>query len=172
MPLDHKTELKNLATQCDLRPVKAEDKDLILEMRNQSHVRENMLSSGIIQPEDHKKWFEELIKANDKAFFIFTYNDEPAGVIGFYDLEKDTANWSFYLENPNPPKGLGTIMCSMGLNRIFGRSDISKIRTIVLDKNVKSLRLHERLGFNKIGQNANMVKLELDQNTHEEISLL
>lgn len=139
----------------------------MLQMRNQDHVRLNMLSSDIIPADSHDTWFNAMLDADDKAFFIFTHNNRPAGIIGFYDLKEPAANWSFYLADQHPPKGLGSIMCTMGLNTIFKKTDISKIRTTVLDNNVKSLKLHKRLGFQKTGHNKNNIELELDRKTYE-----
>lgn len=143
----------------------------MLQMRNQDHVRMNMLSSDIIPTDSHDKWFNAMLEADDKAFFILSHNNKPAGIIGFYDMVESCANWTFYLAGQHPPKGLGTAMCSLGLNTIFKKTDIYKIRTKVLDSNIKSLKLHERLGFQETTRNENAIELELDKNIYEKNSL-
>lgn len=136
-----------LFPQCTLRRVEKEDKEKLFDMRNQEHVRAHMLNKKLISAGEHDRWFDLLLRARDKSYFVFSYKQEPVGVIGFFDMTLEQSNWTFYLGDPENPAGLGTIMCFMGLEKIFESTNISRIATCVLKSNIVSQRLHLKLGF-------------------------
>lgn len=146
-----------------LKPVDAADEDLVLQMRNQDFVRCCMANQDIISKENHHKWFQTLLGAHDKSYFIFLHHGKPAGVIGFFDIKDGTANWTLYLARENNPKGLGTVMCTLALEKIFKKHPVSRIETCVLLNNEKSLHLHKKLGFVIIGTNDESIELKLER---------
>ena len=134
----------------EITPVTREDLELILYMRNKEYVRKSMIDQRSISSDDHKKWFTGMLRDKTKAYFIFNINKVPAGVIGFYNLSRDSfANWSFYLGVDNTPKGAGTNMCQLGLENLFKNTDALGIRTMILNNNHASIKIHKKLGFSK-----------------------
>lgn len=141
--------MKEAQKEYSIRPVCKYDKNLIYHMRNMEHVRKNMHSSDIISENDHHKWFSDTLNSNDREFFIFLLDNQPVGVIGYYDIGDNFANWSFYLGNEELPKGTGSIMCELGLTEFFKKHDKS-IKTIILKENKPSIKIHKNLGFMEI----------------------
>ena len=135
----------------EIKPTTIKDMNLVLDMRNKEYVRKSMISQNTISSENHQKWFTEMLEDHTKAYFIFKVDKTPAGVIGFYDISDERfANWSFYLESPSLPKGAGTNMCLLGLDKLFSDTNVLGIRTKILDNNVASMIIHKKLGFSKI----------------------
>ena len=135
-------------SNCFLRPFEKGDQNIVLEMRNQDHVRENMINQDFITKKTHVKWFEIVLNSKDKAYYIFEYKNKTAGVVGFFNIHPgELADWSFYLTEGDWPKGLGTQMCYMGLSIFFEKLNTFGIETNILPNNKKSISLHEKLGF-------------------------
>lgn len=151
-----------------LRPFEPSDEALVLSLRNQDFVRKSMRNSEIISPEAHHEWFTETLRSPEREFFMFIEHHEPAGVIGFFDIKNDTANWTLYLAHGNNPKGLGTVMCILALESFFEKHPVSRIETCVLLDNEKSLCLHKKLGFDIISTNDKSVELKLERSIWDE----
>lgn len=136
-----------LLEQCNLRPIIKDDQALILEMRNQEHVRNNMISQKKISEKEHSAWFKNTLNSPNSCFFIFNLDDKPCGVIGVFNIQNKKADWSFYLREKNTPKRAGTFMCALALNIVFEKKEIRFISTKILSQNKTSLNLHKKLGF-------------------------
>lgn len=122
-----------------------------------------MRNAEMISPEAHHEWFTETLRSPERAFFMFMKHDEPVGVIGFFDIKDNGANWTLYLAQEKNPQGLGTMMCTLALERFFEKYPVSRIETCVLLGNEKSLRLHKKLGFDMIGTNDTSIALKLER---------
>ncbi len=136
-----------------LRVIRKGDEELILQARNSDAVRPFMCSQAMITPEVHAKWFAaRLERAGVAPYFVFSHEGAAIGVVGItqYNEEAQSGEWGFYLFAP-APKGAGTAMLAAFLDAVFARGIIRKITSLVLETNVKSLRLHEKLGFVRKG---------------------
>ena len=144
-----------LKSDCALRSIQKKDEALMLGMRNQECVRRQMISSNVISKGQHKKWFSEMLSDPSKQYFVFYYKSDPVGIIGFFDVNEQFANWSFYLGDHNLPKGLGTIMCSLGLEYIFENISVRYIETQIKIENLPSQKIHLKLGFIRSSDKSN-----------------
>jgi hypothetical protein len=124
-----------------LRPATEDDRDLILAWRNHPSVRAVSLTTHVIQPDEHAKWW-----ANRRQT-VLIYEDDgvPAGVVIF-----DGGTWSFYLD----VEGLGGRMLPawMRLEKEaveygFGTLGLETLGGETLADNTQVLALHRRFGF-------------------------
>lgn len=128
-------------------------KDLIYRWRNSNHVRHNMYSDHLISMEEHNCWFNCLERA-DIVARLFVYDEQPIGFVNFVniDLEQGECSWGFYIGETDAPKGSGQIMAFLSLNLIFDRLNLSKVNSEILDFNVRSYVLHQKMGFSDEGR--------------------
>lgn len=133
--------------QYNLRPVHENDCDILLNMRNADFVRDSMINSKIIESNEHKTWFSNMLLDNSKEFFIFEIDDRIEGAIGFFEITEEEANWTFYLKENLFKKGRATKMCSMALNLFFQNYESRRIKTYVKSNNLPSIKIHKKLGF-------------------------
>ena len=160
--------------QLRIRKMILTDMHAVLELRNKDYVRNSMLSQNVISKAQHGVWFSAVLQDSTKLYFIFEINGVPSGVVGFFNvIEGEMADWSFYIGTSDAPKGSGTRMCLLGLSYIFENTGITGLKTIVLEQNKASRKLHEKLGFRKIGtrgMNSQLI-FQIDkcdwENTHE-----
>lgn len=139
-------------TLCSLQEINPNYVQLVLNWRNQKHIREMMFNSEIIQLEEHKNWIASL--DNDyKMAKVFCYDGLPMGVVNFTYLnsEANIGEWGFYIGNIKAPRGMGTLLGYTAINFLFNDLNIRKLCAEVLSFNKVSLNFHRKLGFTEDG---------------------
>lgn len=134
----------------NIRPIQDNDLLPMLNWRNSTHIRSNMFTNHIISLEEHEAWFQSVLNNKwDRIVYIFEYCNHASGVVQF-TLQEGVFKeyfWGFYLGRQGLPHGTGTIMLFLALELFFEDFDAYKIWGDVLDFNLKSLKVHQRLGF-------------------------
>lgn len=162
----------NILQAVRLKPISADDLELVYSWRNQKHIREVMFNDQPICWEDHIAWFNRLEKAADRISLIYYLRNNPLGIVNFsLDIENEKCYWGFYIGNKAAPKGAGTIMGVAALDYIFKETNIRNVIGEVLDFNKKSLIFHEKLGFtydgksviNRNGKNADIYLFSINK---------
>lgn len=136
-----------------IRSVLQTDLHQLLEWRNSVRVRESMFSDEIITLEQHTAWFERMLQRDDQVYYIFEYQGVPSGVVNFVQLDKINSKcyWGFYLGADDLPSGTGTEMCRIGIQRAFTKLGMRKICGEAFAFNKPSVKVHEKLGFEREG---------------------
>ena len=137
-----------LKRKLQLVPLTKNDLNMVLNWRNAPDVRINMYTSHEITLEEHLLWFEKMIVDISKAYFIVKLNDEPIGVVGFYNINQTSkiADWAFYASN-NAPRGSGALMEYIALDYAFSVLNLYKLKCEVLGFNNSVIKLHTKFGF-------------------------
>lgn len=146
--LKAKTAVNDSISDMALRPITADDLELILTWRNSPHVRYASLDQHLITLEEHHTWFERT-KTSSRCRCMLFYDDSlPIGAGTFTEIDGSarSARWGFYTA-PGAPKGTGTRLCTALLNYAFDELPIDSLYGVVLMTNQPSVRLHEKLGF-------------------------
>lgn len=141
-------------TQGALFPITEVDLPLLLKWRNTASIREAMYNNHEILREEHYSWFKRTQTENyNGKHYLFKKNDIPLGVVNFTDvsMENKRLSWGFYIGNPQAPRGTGTLMGIAALDLAFLNMGMHKVCGEVLEVNKKSMKYHERLGFEREG---------------------
>lgn len=136
-----------------LRFIKESDLPIVLAWRNSEHVRKHMYNDAKISMEDHIQWFHKM-EQDDKHFvFIYIQNNVPLGLVQLTNIERrfDRLYWGFYIGDKKAPRGSGTEMGILELNKIFTDFSINKVCAEVVETNQQSMAFHEKLGFKQEG---------------------
>ena len=141
---------KNLMKLID---VTEEHIELIYKWRNQPTIRSVMYDSEPINWDKHVAWFNSISKNDMKYAKILIYDQVPYGMgnISIKDKKNAIGEWGFYIGEQNAPKGMGTVLAYKMLEFIFEDLNIRKLCAEVLDYNEKSIKFHEKVGFQKEG---------------------
>lgn len=119
----------------------------ILSWRNHPGVRNFMLTQHEITVDEHRRWFERASKDQTNSLLVIEEFERPLGCVTFSGVKRDlSAEWSFYA-SPDGEPGTGTKVCSAAIEYAFSVLGVHKIVGRVLEFNLASIRLHERLGF-------------------------
>ena len=134
-----------------LRRLTEADLPLLLSWRNDPTINRYMFNQRPIQLAEHLQWFCKAIQDRRYSLLIYEMNGEPLGHINFTQKpDSYIAEWGFYIA-PNAPKGTGSNMCELALEVGFNEMKLHKISAQVLGYNERSLRLHQKLGFQQEG---------------------
>ena len=131
-----------------LRAAVPADRDLVLAWRNHPDVRAVSLTTHVIAPDEHAKWWDAALP--DPALKILIYADpDPAGVV-IFDLRKDPAVWSFYLDVAGLGKRLLPAWMRLeqaAVEYAFDTLAVERLGGETLATNKQVIALHRRFGF-------------------------
>jgi UDP-4-amino-4,6-dideoxy-N-acetyl-beta-L-altrosamine N-acetyltransferase len=133
------------------RKMSEKDLEFVLRWRNNPDIRRFMLSQQEITLAEHRGWFDCASRDQSRALLVIEEHGQPRGCVIFSGVEKNaTADWSFY-SAPGSPAGSGKRICATALDFAFGELRLHKVAGQVLDFNLPSIRVHQRLGFTQEG---------------------
>lgn len=139
----------SLLSRGSLRPMRLEDAALVLAWRNSERVRLAMLDSRIIEASSHMEWVARVLADATCLYWVFELDARPVGLVYFTQIDETAGvcRWGFYLGEPQLPKGSGTVLGLLALDRLFGSRAIHTVTADVLKSNGASLAMHRKLGF-------------------------
>jgi len=129
-----------------------EDLPLVLDWRNSERIRSNMYTDHVISSDEHKRWFERLDPEKSR-YLVFEFEKRPVGLSYLTSINRDhsRAEWGFYLGETELPRGSGTVMGYVSLERAFDTEKLRKVYGEVLGFNEPSRKFFARLGFEADG---------------------
>jgi UDP-4-amino-4,6-dideoxy-N-acetyl-beta-L-altrosamine N-acetyltransferase len=134
-----------------LRPILASDLPMVLMWRNNKVIRQYMFDSRIVTVEEHSSWFENAMRDEQKEILLYEHGKDPVGFVQIcHAAQSRVAEWGFYVA-PIAPKGTGTLMLKQVLSHLFNLRNVFKVHAKVLEFNIVSKDLHQKLGFKEEG---------------------
>jgi len=123
----------------------------VLEWRNHPSIRTQMFSQREIDADEHKRWFERCLETHSKQLLIFQDAGEPMGFVSFTMPDAGgIAEWGFYAA-PHASPGTGGRLGAAAIQHGFGQLRLHKICGRALAGNERSIRFHQKLGFQREG---------------------
>ncbi|HEV7964273.1 MAG TPA: GNAT family N-acetyltransferase [Actinoplanes sp.] len=132
-----------------LRAAVDADRDTVLAWRNHPDVRAVSLTTHVISPSEHAKWWESALPDPALKILMFCDEDVPAGVV-IFDLRTSPAVWSFYLDVAGLGKRLLPAWMRLeqaAVEHAFGVLKLERLGGETLAANKQVLALHRRFGF-------------------------
>lgn len=135
-----------------LRLMRETDLELVRTWRNAPEVASKMYTRHHISASEHRDWWTQTRDREDQQYFLYEEADEPLGVVGFTQIDRDNGNcfWAFYA-SPSAPRGTGSRMEFLALEHVFGTLRLHKLSCEVLAFNEPVIRLHKKFGFREEG---------------------
>lgn len=134
------------ALEAQLRVLIQTDCDLLFRWRDQPHIRAVSHSSTPLNPETHSIWFKHTQARDDGLWRIYREGGRDLGFVAAVQTE-EVWQWSFYLGETNAPAGAGGRMLGAFLSLLPDRVTVEGEVKI---GNTASVRIHERLGFERV----------------------
>ena len=137
-----------------MRPVRAEDKEMLLRWRNMPEVGRYMFNDHQISPEEHDRWFQSITKSDPQVHWIIVCDSEDVGLANLYDIDRKNSRcyWSFYIASHLRGKGIGSFAEYFVLNYVFEELGLNKLCGEVLAFNQSVLNMHKGFGFVQEGR--------------------
>ncbi|WP_085992719.1 UDP-4-amino-4,6-dideoxy-N-acetyl-beta-L-altrosamine N-acetyltransferase [Oceanobacillus senegalensis] len=145
--------------QFQLKPVCFDELQVILNWRNSERIKSWMYTDHQISWKEHVEWFHNVQEDPSKRVLVLHGKGRPLGVVNFTDIQKRNARcyWGFYIGDEKAPKGSGTIMGILALDKIFHEMQINKVCSEVIATNQASYRFHQKFGFEMEGRLKNHI---------------
>lgn len=124
------------------REIKKDDCLKLLEIANDDEVRESSFNSDKIDLENHKIWFENILKDDSTKFFVLEFENDIVGQIRF-DFDEKHPVISISLNKKYRGLSLSKFLFSKALDAI--KEDI--ILAYIKSDNIRSIGFFESIGF-------------------------
>jgi RimJ/RimL family protein N-acetyltransferase len=124
-------------------------------------VRKFSFNQNEIKFEEHRKWFLNNLNSNQCQYYILEYHSEAVGSIRFDIAGKQGAKINYLINPKYFGKGFGTKILSEGekfLKR--DRPEIAAVFGIVMQENLASKRIFEKLKYKKVAESQQEIKYE------------
>ena len=133
-----------------LRPMVADDRDLVRGWRNAPHVARYMYTDQAISPEAHAQWFERALADPARRYWIIVADGVDVGLANLYDIQPAHRRcfWAFYIGAAEiRGKGIGSFVEYAVLTTVFDRLGLNKLCCEVLADNEPVWQMHQKYGF-------------------------
>lgn len=131
-----------------LRDAELKDTDLYFKWANDPDERRNAVNQNPILYEEHCAWFEEKRSSEDCFLWVLENGGIAVGQIRF-EIVKEYAVLSYFIDNNFRGKGLGLSILRLGIEKLMKLRNNLRFRAIVRKENLTSCHLFERLNFQK-----------------------
>ncbi|AGP80964.1 hypothetical protein I533_04900 [Alteromonas mediterranea MED64] len=125
-------------------PLTSNDLEIVLQWRNQPHIRQNMHNQDEITWSQHEAWFDALKNDESRCFFVFYQNDRPIGVLNFSEHQSTpyTLEWGCYIGEDDVWPGSGLLLEIAALEYALNIKDAAILYAEVLAFNKSVIKLH------------------------------
>ena len=131
------------------RKMNLNDLFLIYNWRNEKKVINNSLSKKKIILNEHKTWFNKIMKSANHLSLIFTFNGEEFGLVRFF-LYNNSAEINYLICEKFRGKKLSKLMLIQSIKFLLSRHEIKKIFAKVLRNNIISSKILEDINFEQL----------------------
>ena len=135
-----------------LRPLTAEDLEMVRAWRNSEAVAQYMYTATPVTAAQQQAWFAQVSADASKHYWIISHQGKPVGVANLYDINADfrSCYWAFYLGEENlRGSGLGAKVEMAVLTHVFDERKLNKLLCEVFVSNDKVVAMHEKFGFRR-----------------------
>lgn len=135
-----------------LRPITAQDTELVLRWRNSQEVVENFIYRKYITVEEHISWLENKVFTGQVHQFVICDNEKgtPLGSAYIQNIDENNnrAEWGLFLGSEGVHnKGIGTQTAFLIMDYAFGKLGLHKLTSRVLARNKPCIRMNEKIGY-------------------------
>ena len=150
-----------------LRPITADDTDLIVRWRNKVFVKKNFLYREELTPEAHSNWLKTMVDTGIVIQFIIELTEAdkniPVGSVYLRDIdyENSCAEFGIFIGEENAlGKGIGTESAKLILDFAHEQLGLHRIFLRLLADNMVAYKSYRKVGFVVEGIFRDMKKID------------
>jgi RimJ/RimL family protein N-acetyltransferase len=135
---------------------------------HQDHIRRWFFHSDIIQPEQHRAWFDKYRAKDDDFVFIIVVKetDTPIGQVALYRIDRVQQEAEFGRimigEASASGKGYAREATQLIVQRFgFEQLGLRRIYLEVFADNAPAIAVYEKCGFRQVGEHDGQVVMEI-----------
>jgi RimJ/RimL family protein N-acetyltransferase len=136
-----------------LRCLETEDLPLIMQWRNQQHVRRYFFQKALLSKADQLKWYERYLGDSEREIFIAESHEHgtPIGMIGLYQIDllnrKAEIGSTIVGDRSMWGKGIAKEMLELLLEYSFVDLGMNRLYSYAIAENIGSIRAKQKCGF-------------------------
>lgn len=135
-----------------LRLATSRDEMLLLRWRNGANARAMSLSSRKLLLDEHRRWLNSALASGNPSILIVQHQARDYGVVRVHvdPSIPSEGTWSCQIGDSQAPLGFGATLPLAAIAWAFGKLNLERMWSEVLDKNRNMLAVHKKLGINNI----------------------
>jgi RimJ/RimL family protein N-acetyltransferase len=131
-----------------MRPVRLEDAEFIVWLRNLPHVK-GRLGDSATDTAAQETWLRAYFqRPGDYYFIVETLGKIALGAYGIYDLQGDSAESGRWVMRPDVPAAIPHAM--IAFETAFGSLNLRELRAKTVSSNQSVLSLNAKFGFKQL----------------------
>ena len=139
-----------LEDQVDLQRANPEDVDITFKWATSPTVRAFAFSQEEIHYKEHEKWFFQKLASQETLYLAAKFNNTLVGSVRFDNI-KTKPVISYLIDPDYHGWGLGSIILKKGVKMLKEAYPATeKVTGKVLPENIPSIKIFDRLGYNRI----------------------
>lgn len=147
-----------------LRNAAMEDMDLTYTWANEPITRKYSFNQEFIPLVDHQNWFARKINDQNCIYQLLEKGGKPVGSIRL-DIDAQVGLISYLIAPEYTGKGYGKKMLELAVQNLEnGRLEIKMLKGLVRNDNIASVKIFERLGFERRILNNDVIEYTLKIN--------
>ena len=135
----------------------------ILELRNQSYIKENMINSENISLENHINFINSLKTLENRKYFAILEEKKLIGSLNF--VKNEELSWGLYFKEDTNPI-LKSCATYLFLDYIFSKFD-EDLNSQVKKSNTLALNFNKNFGFKSFKDDEDFIYLKLSKTDWE-----
>jgi len=129
------------------RPVKMEDAEFFVWLRNLEHAK-GKISDSSRDVTDQEEWLRAYFQREGDYYFVTeTTSGIPVGAFGIYAIADRTAEIGRWVVRPDVPAALPSALLAFDL--AFGQLGLSQLSAKAVATNQRALKLYLKFGFHQ-----------------------
>jgi RimJ/RimL family protein N-acetyltransferase len=142
-----------------LRPACLSDTRTAYSWANDPIVRKFSFAQEKIEWSNHNQWFEGKVHDPNCYYYFLLIGEKPLGSIRFDMENSNTAKINYLIDPAQHGKKLGLYILAEGIRKLYQEhAEVQTVYGLVMDENVASLRIFQKLGFNSEKWDGNVIK--------------
>jgi UDP-4-amino-4,6-dideoxy-N-acetyl-beta-L-altrosamine N-acetyltransferase len=136
---------------CNYVNLNADNKTLVLNMRNHPEIRKWMYNQDDILEDAHLRFIQSLENDIDRRYFLVKKHSNIIGSINFSQIDlHDSVEFGLYANPFESQKGLGAILEAIVTHYAFKELGVNKLKLEVLSNNERAINFYKKYGFKLI----------------------
>ncbi len=132
----------------------ADQKKVLLDLRNHPEVRKWMYNSNLISLENHLIYIDSLKDEETKKYFLVETDKQTIGVIYFtkIDLVQKSSEFGLYANLFDKQSNIGNTLMRLVISYAFNDLKLKSLNLEVFENNERAITLYNRFGFKQVCQ--------------------
>jgi len=135
------------------------DVEITFKWANDPIVRRFSINKTTISWKEHKSWFEKKIISQTCKYYILIRDGNPVGSVRFDFDQFQNAQISYLIDPKYHGKKLGGFLLRQGMEQVIrDENKLNSFYGYVMKENIPSVRIFEKLNFDNIKSDNDLLK--------------